>query len=91
MPDRRLRVPAHVACRVVDGAAVLFNAETGQYFALDDVGTRVWSLLTALVDVPSVYDTLLSDYQVAPDVLRRDLDALIESLRSRGLVQIEVV
>jgi len=91
MPDRRLRVPAHVVGRVVDGAAVLFNAETGQYFALDDVGTRVWSLLTTSVDLPSVYDALLSDYDVAPDVLRRDLDALIERLRSRGLVQIEVV
>jgi hypothetical protein len=55
------------------------------------VGTRVWSLLTMSVYLPSVYDALLSDYDVAPDVLRRDLDALIESLRSRGLVQIEVV
>jgi PqqD family protein of HPr-rel-A system len=90
MPDRRLRVPAHVACRVVDGAAVLFNAESGQYFALDDVGTRVWSLLVTSVDLSSVYDALLADFDVAPDVLRRDLDALVESLRSRGLVQIEV-
>jgi hypothetical protein len=78
-----------VACRLAGGEAVLFNAETGQYFSLDDVGTRVWSLLTTSTDLQSVYDALLSDYQVAPDVLRRDLDALIERLESRGLVRIE--
>jgi len=90
MPDGRVQIPAHVASRLVEGGVVLFNAETGQYFALDDVGTRVWSLLTTSADLQSVYDGLLAEYDVAPDTLRRDLDALIESLQSRGLIRIEV-
>jgi len=90
MPDRRVHVPTHVASRLADGGVVLFNAETGEYFALDDVGTRVWSLLTRSADLQSVYDGLLSEYRVAPDTLRRDLDALIENLQAHGLVRIEV-
>lgn len=91
MSRRRVQIPAYVACRVVDEMAVLFNAETGQYFGLDDVGARVWSLLSSSSDLESVYDALLADYQVAPDALRRDVDALVESLRARDLVRVDVV
>ena len=66
-----------VVTRAIDGATVLFNVDTGRSFMLDDVGTRAWTVLTAASSVQEAYDTLLAEYRVEPEDLRRDLEALV--------------
>ncbi len=86
--DLRLVVPDRVVTRAVEGTTVLLNIETGRSFALDDVGTRVWTLLTSSPSAQRAYEVLLAEYQVDPEELRRDVESLIESLGARDLVEI---
>ena len=74
--------------RTVEGTTVLLNIETGRSFALDEVGTRVWTLLTSSPSAQGAYEALLAEYQVDPEELRRDVESLIESLGARDLVEI---
>jgi len=40
--DRSVCVGKDVVFRELDGEAVILNLETGTYFGLDTVGTRIW-------------------------------------------------
>ena len=75
-----------VICRELSGETVLLNLESGVYYGLDTVGTRVWQLLTQGRTIAGVCDTMIEEYDVAPDVLRADVTRLVGELRERGIV-----
>jgi len=77
-----------VVHRELDGEAVLLNLETGTYFGLDEVGTRVWSCLAEATDLAAIHRTLLDEYEVAADRLEADLIALVGALADQGLVHV---
>jgi hypothetical protein len=83
----RVTVPDRVVARAVDDLLVLLDLETGRSFTLDAVGSRVWTLLTSTPSVQATYDTLLAEYRVEGDQLGRDLQALLDELRARDLVE----
>jgi len=86
--SHRTIVPPTVVSRAVDSRTVLLNAATGRYFALDEVGARVWTLVASSPSVGEVYASLLAEYDVEPDVLQRDLEALLTSLEAEGLLEL---
>ena len=55
-----------VSCDVA-GEAVILDANQGMYYGLDAVGARVWDLLQEPVSLSLILDTLLAEYDVAPD------------------------
>ncbi len=84
--NQQVHIPAHVIFRELQGEAVVLNLENERYYGLDDIGTRIWSLLAQSTTLNDVYQTLLGEYDVDPDSLRRDITALIEQLQEQDLV-----
>ncbi len=84
----RLAVPADVLMRDLGGEAVLLNLKSEMYFGLDEVGTRMWSLLTASPSIQAAYEALLAEYAVEPEALRTDLETLVSALMERGLLEL---
>ena len=85
----RLVVPTGVVARIVKGQTVLLNADTGRYFALDEIGSRAWTLLTSLSSVDAAREALQAEFLADPADLARDVDALIERLLESGLVEVQ--
>jgi hypothetical protein len=85
----RVVVPETVLFRELDGEAVLLNLNTESYLGLDDVGTRMWTLLTTQPSIQVAYDALLGEYDVAPDVLRNDVEVLVGQMLEHGLVELK--
>ena len=83
MPDYFF--PPHVYNRAVDGQMVLLNLQTEEYFGLDAVGTNIVTRLTEQSSESAIED-LLVDYQVDPQVLRTDIEGLVEKLMEAGLL-----
>lgn len=77
----------HVLFRELSGEAVLLNLESGVYYGLDPVGTRVWALVTRQQPLAAVLATLLEEYEVSPDVLAEDIGALVADLCAKGLLR----
>jgi hypothetical protein len=77
-----------VSC-VLDGEAVILNLSSGEYFGLDPVGARVWSLLQEPTSVKAILDILLEEYDVEPDDCERDLLALFREMAAQGLIEIK--
>ena len=71
--------------REMDGESVLLNLETGMYFGLDEVGTRVWRLAADNGSLRAVRERLVEEYDADPAAIERDLLALAEALVSKGL------
>lgn len=86
--SRSVVVPQDVLMREVAGESVILNLNTETYFGLDEVGTHMWRVLTESETVQHAYESLLNEYDVAPEVLRDDLVKLIEELTSHGLLEI---
>ena len=86
----RIQVPPDVLVSDVGGESVFLNLKTESYFGLDDVGTRMWKLLTENETVESAYQALLIEYDIDEAQLSSDLDALVQKLVDNGLVEVVV-
>ena len=87
--DAAFRIPDDVVFRELDGEAVVLNLDTGIYFGLDAVGTRIWRLIEARKPLRIVLDTLIDEYEASPDRLQSDLLAFVERLNGKGLLSLE--
>jgi hypothetical protein len=86
--ESRISVPEDVLFRDLGGEAVLLSLKTGKYYGLDEVGTRMWSLLVEHGRVEPAYRALLDEYDVIEERLRQDLLNLINDLAAQQLLQI---
>lgn len=85
----RVFVTPDVLVQELQGESVLLNLNGGRYFGLDEVGTRMWAVLTTSGSVQAAYDALLSEFDVDGETLRRDLADLLEKLMKHGLVAVD--
>ena len=84
----RVTVPESVLFRDLEGEAVLLETVTGRYYGLNEVGTRMWSLLQLYGEIEAAYQHLLAEYQVPAHELRQDFLDFIGLLTSRRLIEI---
>lgn len=77
-----------VVARELEGETVLLNLDTGIYFGLDVIGTRIWRLIGAGESLDRVLAALLAEYDVDAAPLERDLLDFIDQLQGRGLVTV---
>jgi hypothetical protein len=84
----RLKVPDDVLISGLQTESVILNLDSERYFGLDEVGTRMMSVLTSADSIQAAYETLLEEYDVEGEVLRQDLTAIIEQMVEQGLVEI---
>lgn len=85
--DAQVRVPEGVLFKDLAGETVLLNLNTGVYFGLDPIGTRIWQLLQAGRSLSQILATLLDEFDVEPARCEADLIRLITSLLEHGLLE----
>jgi hypothetical protein len=74
--------------RLPEDELVLLDLVSEEYFGLDVTGTAMWLALTETGDVDRARERLLHEFDVDPEVLRRDLDTFITRLSGRGLLRV---
>ena len=73
--------------RETPDGAVLVDVVSGGCWELNRVGAALWSLLEKPTTLRSVCETLRTRYAVAPEVLERDVFAIVGELSKSGLVR----
>ena len=87
-PDDHLRAnPAVLSTSGATGATAILDSERGQFYSLNDVGGRVWSLLCEGTTFGAMVAQLQVEYDVSAEVLRADVERLLGQLAEAGLVQ----
>ncbi len=81
--------PAHAA-QVIDQKAkdlvVLLNLDTGEYYNLDEVGTRIWELCDGARTVSEIARCIGEEFETSGDPVEQDVLTLLEELARDKLV-----
>ena len=86
--DTKISIPKDVLFQEVHDEMVLLNLSSGKYFNLDDVGTRIWMLMTKHGQLKAVHQAMLEEYAVEPQQLEQDILELTDQLVANELLQI---
>lgn len=84
----RVKIPDGVLISKLQEESVILNLDSERYYGLDDVGTRILTVLTTSESIEAAYETLVKEYNIDAQVLRRDLLELVEELVEQGLIKI---
>jgi len=84
----RITLAPDVLIQELAGESVLLNLNSEEYFGLDDIGTRMITLLNQSDSVAIAQAQLLQEYEVEPEQLSQDLLDLIRNLQTHGLITI---
>ena len=68
---------------------VMLNLADGIYYGLDEVGGEIWKLLATPVTAAEICRAISSSFDVEPDECRADVQQFLESLASRGLIEVQ--
>lgn len=85
--DARFAVAADVHIRTFDGDLVILNLDTGDYFGVNEIGTRLWAGLAAGRTPREVGRELGEEFDVDASTLLDDLVSLTQDFLARGLVR----
>src|SRR5262249_60852481 len=72
----------------IDDEIVALSIEHGTCYGLNRVGSRIWTLLARPVRIRDLVATLLTEYEVDPDICERQVLDLLEEFRAEGLIKI---
>ena len=48
----------------LDGEKVMMNLDKGEYFMMNEVGSRIWDIIIEPINVKGIIEALLSEYEV---------------------------
>ena len=77
-----------VSCDLAGEAAIL-DLKSGQYYGLNSIGARIWSLIQEPHSISEVLHTLLEEYDVDASQCEQDLFALVQKLSASGLIEVQ--
>ena len=79
-------MPDGVLVQELQGESVLLNVNTEYYYGLDEVGTRMWTVLSEAPSIADAIDTLLDEYEVERATLESDVSDLLNELLKKKLI-----
>lgn len=82
----RVTLPNDVLISNLQEESVILNLDSERYYGLDDVGTRMLSVLTTSESIEAAYQQLTQEYDVDGQALRQDLLELVEDLVKQGIL-----
>lgn len=85
-PKGNWRPDPDVMTQLVEGETVLVHLQTNEIYALNPTATRAWEMLAAGSNREEVQEALLEEFDVPPDQLRDEIDALIAELVEKKLL-----
>ena len=88
LEDLSIAVPKSVLFQDLGDEVALLEAESGQYYGLNEVGARMWSLLQQGQPVSQVLSTLHEEYEVSEQRLCADLKQFLNHLQGKGLIEV---
>jgi hypothetical protein len=85
--ESKLQRQKDVAWRMIDGEAVIITPADSTMHTLNDVGTRIWELLTGTRSLREVAGVLCTEFEVDKDRAEKDTLWFAECLSKKGLIE----
>ena len=82
----KITLSSQVVFQELDKEAILLDLNGEAYYGLDEMGMRLWQLLSENGDFDAAVAQLLTEFEVEEDVLRREVRELLEDMAQADLV-----
>jgi hypothetical protein len=88
LASRLSRLPGVLSRRVKpdEPTTVLLNQQSGEYYTLDEVGSRVWELCDGTRTASEIVAAVAAEYDAPVEVIERDVLELLNDLAADQLV-----
>lgn len=72
----------------LDGEKVMMNLDKGEYFMMNEVGSRIWEIISEPVNVKGIIETLRSEYEVDEETCKDTVVEFLGRLNNAELISI---
>lgn len=72
----------------LDGEVVMMNMEKGQYFMMNDVGSRIWEIIEEPIKVSEIINALISEYEVEREECENTVMEFLNDLSYGDLIKV---
>lgn len=73
----------------INGEKVMMNLETGKYFSLNSIGSRIWELIEKPITVGDIASKLLDEYEIDSLTCRDTVLHFLGALENEQLIETE--
>ena len=73
----------------IDGEKVMMSMDKGEYFGLNQVGSRIWELIEEEIEVNGLIDKMLEEFDVEASECKEDVIGFLNELNEKGLIIIK--
>ena len=72
----------------LDGEKVMMNLDKGEYFMMNEVGSRIWEIITEPMNVKGIVDALRSEYEVDEETCKDTVIEFLGRLNNADLISV---
>lgn len=72
----------------LDGEVVMMNMEKGQYFMMNEVGSRIWEIIEEPMKISELIDSLLGEFEVERDECENTVMEFLNDLSYGDLIKV---
>ena len=84
--DGRPRRQQQIIAQKGSDEVLLFNMDDGSYYALNEVGNRIWELCDGRHGMAEMVGVLAKEYNAPAEMIETDILEVLADLRSRNLI-----
>lgn len=84
--DSQLRHKDQILTQCASETQILLNLDGGQYYALDEIGNRVWELCDGTHSISQIITMICDEYDAPPETIQTDILELLQDLMNEKLV-----
>ena len=78
-----------ILATAIDGEFVMMSIDTGKYYGLNSVGSRIWELIAQPTSVESVCKTLLGEFSVEKQKCEKEVLDILQQMFQKNLVVVK--
>lgn len=72
----------------LDGEKVMMNLDKGQYFMMNEVGSRIWEIIETPIHVKGIVEKLREEYDVDEQTCTDKVLEFLKSLNEADLIKV---
>lgn len=72
----------------LDGEKVMMNLDKGEYFMMNEVGSRIWEIISEPINVKEIINTLRNEYEVDEEICKDTVIEFLGRLDNADLISI---
>ena len=72
----------------IDGEVVMMTIDSGKYYGLAGIGSRIWVLIEQPMEVSKLCGLLLDEFEVDRETCEADLLVFLNEMETQGLLEV---